>query len=626
MERPLHLLAISARDDAALTELTQRYDSYLSSSPEVRLADVAFTANTCRVHFPKRLAIVAQTASEARERLASVLPGKSASGMPKIAFLFTGQGSQFAGMGRELYETQPRFRKTLERCDELLSPFLHPSLLSVMYGESGSLIGETAYTQPALFALEYALADLWRSWGIEPDAVLGHSAGEYVAACVAGVLSLEDALRLVAERGRLMQSLPPGGQMAAVFAGEERVRQAISDCQSDVSVAAVNGPENVVISGSAEALRLALNSLEEEDIRFHPLTVSHAFHSSLMEPVMDGFEDLMRTFHLREPAVRVISNATGKTADPREIVLPAYWRRHVRDTVQFAAGVETLVSEGYRVFLEIGPSPALCAMAQAFVPDASAIWLPSLRKGKDDWRQMLDSLATLYTSGFGVDWAGFDRDYPGNGRRKLSLPGYPFQRRRFWMQTPRAVERPVEAPLETGDVFYGRRLRSPLRDIQFEVVWSETSPALLRDHRVYDVAVVPAAGHIALVISCAREAFGGQTHVLENLIFQEALALPEGENRTVQVIFGPEDSAQREFQILSASGQADWTLHASGTMRFTASADAEHVPSAALQARFPGGPSSGASFYERANECGVIVTPCWERCGYRARTMKRVDI
>ena len=449
--RSFDLFCLSAKSDAALTELARRHENYLAKNSSASLGDVCFTANAGRSHFAHRLAIVAPSSLQLRDQLTAFLAGHEAPDVfrgeakgnqpPKIAFLFTGQGSQYVGMGRQLYETAPVFRAALEKCAELLRPYLDKPLLSLLYPEEGapSALDETAYTQPALFALEYALAELWKSWGIKPSVVLGHSVGEYAAACVAGVFGLEDGLKLIAERGRLMQSLPRDGEMAAVFAGEAEVGQALAAYTDQVSLAAINGPQNVVVSGLRAGVQAVLKALRAQGIDSTPLKVSHAFHSPLMEPMLDDFERAASAIDFAAPRIRLISNVTGQPIAEKEITSAAYWRRHVREPVKFFAGMRALHELGCDAFVEIGPQPTLVGMGRRCLPETAGRWLPSLRQGRDDWQQILESLAGLYTQGVDVDWPEFHRDCQ---RRPVRLPTYPFQRQRFWVEAkPSALRR-----------------------------------------------------------------------------------------------------------------------------------------------------------------------------------------
>ncbi|MBC6936368.1 MAG: acyltransferase domain-containing protein [Chloroflexi bacterium] len=449
VERPLHLLTLSARSPQALAALAGRYEDFFAENSDALFADVCYTAAAGRAHFPHRLALVAESAQEAREKLAAYAAGQTplglfsgqAAGQPEAAFLFTGHGSQYLQMGRELYDTQPVFRAAIDRCDELLRPYLERSLLDALYPEAGqpSLMDGMAYTQPALFAIQIALADLWRSWGVEPTMVAGHSVGEYAAACVAGVFSLEDGLKLVAARGRLMESLPETGQMVAVFADENTVAQAVAPYADRVSIAVINGPQNIVISGAAEAVEAVVEILKQEKIKSRRLAVAQASHSPLIDPMLDEFERVAQTVTYAEPNIALISCTTGQIVEPGEVTNAAYWRRHIRQPVRFATAMETLYGQGLRVFVEIGPNPTLLALGQRNLPENVGLWLPSLREGVSDWTQMLESAGQLYAAGARLDWEGFDRDY---ARRRLPLPTYPFQRASYWADVARVSAAP----------------------------------------------------------------------------------------------------------------------------------------------------------------------------------------
>jgi acyl transferase domain-containing protein len=444
---------LSAKSQSALRDFARRYEEHLGRHPDAPLADVCYTAARGRSHFSHRLAIIADSTSQLREQLRAFVEGRkldaAASGQlgtaarPKVAFLFTGQGSQYSGMGRRLYETRPVFREAVDRCADILRPHLDRPLASLLFASADSALDETAYTQPALFALEYALAQLWRSCGIEPDAVIGHSVGEYVAATIAGVFSLEDGLRLIAERARLMQSLPREGAMVAVFAGEAEVARALGADRDRASIAAVNAPQSTVISGEREAVAAVLGRLAP-GVETRALNVSHAFHSPLMDPVVDAFESAARRVSFKPPSLTLVSNVSGRTVDPREAPDAAYWSRHLRQPVRFAAGVNTLWEHGCRIFVEIGPSPTLVHLGKRCVPDGMGAWLASLEPGQEDDRRIMMSAAQLYALGQEVNWSGAVPAF--KDARRIALPTYPFQRSRYWFATAAAAQLPSPRP------------------------------------------------------------------------------------------------------------------------------------------------------------------------------------
>ncbi len=463
VERPLHLLSLSARDEAALAALVAKYAEFLEGHPEAKPADVCFTANIGRSQFRYRRAVVGETASALRDRLASarnVVPKHTG----RVAFLFTGQGADLAGTGSQLYQTQPVFRRTLDRCDALLRPQLEVPLLEVLYGPSRQvlLLEQTAYAQPVLFALQCALVELWRSWGVEPEMVMGHSVGEYAAAWTAGVFSLEQGLQFVAGRAKLMQEKGIRGSMAMVMAGEEQVKPLLEGLEDRLVLAALNGPQNTVISGESRALEQVLETLRSKGIRGQRLAVSHAFHSPLIEPALSGLARLAGQVNFATPRLGLVSSLSGQL-ETEGLSVPDYWTRHARQPVCFAKGMQTLHQEGCQVFIEIGPQPVLLAMGQRCLPDGEGSWLPSLRAGRPEWEVILDSLSRLYEGGARIDWEGFDQGYV---RRKVDLPTYPFQRQRYWMETPALnMNKPSTDGLRTNATSILDSLKGIIQDV-----------------------------------------------------------------------------------------------------------------------------------------------------------------
>ncbi|MFT7691649.1 MAG: acyl transferase domain-containing protein/acyl carrier protein [Candidatus Latescibacterota bacterium] len=595
-ERPQHLLLLSARTPEALDDLAASYVRHLTVHSQLDLGDVCFTARTCRSSFAHRLAVQGASTEEVRGRLevrADVLTGTStargrASGeeAPPVAFLFTGQGAQYVGMGRELYATQPEFRRVLAACDASLRGVLKRPLLEVIYSATDSThLDETAYTQPALFALECALARMWQSWGIEPRVLMGHSIGEYAAACIAGVFSLEEGLKLVAARGRLMQALPKNGAMVSARASADIVREAIEPHAGRVAIAAINGPQSAVFSGEREAVESVAEVLRARDIETKDLAVSHAFHSPLVEPIIDDFFAVANSISYAPPHLEIISNLTGESVG-EELCTPDYWCRHVREPVHFAAGMETLQRMGCEAFVEIGPRPVLLGMGRQCLPEGAGRWLPSLRPQQGDWQQVLHSLGELWVSGVAVDWRAFDKDCE---RREVALPTYPFQRLSYWVEKSSHVPRlPAQSSLHP---LLGKPLQSAVLaagDRVFEVHLHPGDLELLAHHRVFDRVVLPAAGHVEMALAAGIEVFASEHVAVEDMVIHQALVLPDDAARLVQLVVRAEAAGTYSFQIFSfAASTADegtWALHTSGVLRALEVAEPEYVDIESIRA------------------------------------------
>ncbi|MEL6764151.1 MAG: type I polyketide synthase, partial [Cyanobacteria bacterium J06607_6] len=579
------MLALSAKTLPALKDLARQYHTYLSQADEIALADICFTANTGRAHFSQRLAIAAPSIAQAQSQLTHYLDqqshtegGTSAAPIgapPQIAFLFTGQGSQYVGMGRELYETQPTFREALERCAEVLDDELEQPLLQLLYDQEddqendSDVLNQTAYTQPALFAVEYALYQLWRAWGICPDVVMGHSVGEYVAACVAGVFSLEEGLKLIAARGRLMQALPSGGTMAVIFAEIAQVKAAIAPYQNTVALAAINGPKSIVISGVEQDVASLLENFERQGVRTHPLTVSHAFHSPLMAPMLADFKRVVQQMTFAAPHIPLITNVTGQLWPADTVPDAAHWLHHVSAPVQFQAGMETLKQQGCSELVEIGPNPVLLGMGRYCWPDdETTLWLPSLKQGQPDWQMLLESLATLYVQGIDIDWEKFEQGYT---HHRVALPTYPFQRQSYWLRPkPATLQRAIST---TAHPLLGQRLISALKQVQFEAELSPDAPSFLKHHRVFGAVVLPATAYLEMAVAAGAIALSSTSLTLEEVAIQEALIFSDASpSQTTQTIITPASPEAAEFEIFSLasdhqSAEQTWTSHAKGKVQ-----------------------------------------------------------
>ena len=555
----VQLLPISAKSEGALYALAGRYATFLQENGDVPLADVCYTAATGRDHFEHRAAF---TAADRESLLAKLGRWADRSGggsdrLPSgpVAFLFTGQGAQYPDMAARLYEGEPVFRAALDRCAELLRPYLERPLLSVLFNlfnkdqeeRTPHLLDETAYTQPALFAVEYALAELWQSWGIEPDVVLGHSVGEYVAACVAGVFSLEDGLRLIAARGRLMQELPRSGAMAVIFASEERVVAALQPYAGRANIAAVNGPENVTISGAAGDVKSVVRELEAQGFEARSLTVSHAFHSPLMEPILEPFAAIARTVTFHRPRLPLVSNVSGRLFAEGETPDADYWREHVRRPVRFADGMNALAEAGVSIFLEVGPQPHLLGMGRRTLSGVQALWLPSLRRQRADDEVLRESLGALYEAGVDVDWKS---TFAGRRRNKVYLPTYPFERERYWLEVTPSTSFAVP-PAGDG----ARRLPTAIPLYQAQL----------------DTARLDGAGP-EILQAVANDFWGDGAHHVE--LFVKGGGPSAGGQTTVQIALTPQTADVVNCQIFQyESSQGAWRPLAAGQLRRGAAAE-----------------------------------------------------
>lgn len=437
------ILPLSARSKQSLVELADRAASAMEARDH-SLQSLCFTAANGRRAFEYRMAV----SGRSHEEVANALRAKPTirkledySIGRRVVGLFTGQGSQYGGMGRDLYEHEPVFRKAIQDCHEILDPLLDQSLISVLYERDGSdnVIDMTAFTQPALFSFEYSLYKLWQSRGVTPDTVIGHSVGEYVAACVADVFNLKDGLKLIAKRGALMQSLPQNGAMLSITSRSDKVAETLQTFADDVSIAAINSPNSVVVSGAKDTIVEVQSHFENDGVKTSLLNVSHAFHSPLMDPILQEFETFADQIPMQAPTIDVISNVTGAPIS-EEITQAKYWAEHIRRPVLFAKGIRSVEASDKTAFLEYGPQPVLTGLGQSILADCDngdPSWVPSLRRDQPD----LDSFATatceLYSAGVDIDWT---KTVPDSEQRVVDFPTYPFQRERHWIDNGETEE------------------------------------------------------------------------------------------------------------------------------------------------------------------------------------------
>ncbi|MGV9271351.1 type I polyketide synthase [Kitasatospora sp. NPDC003701] len=569
-------LVVSAKSAGSLTGQAERLTAFVRTA-ELELPHVAAALVAQRALLGERAVVLAGSPEEAQAGLGAlarresspVLVTGTAGEAARTVLVFPGQGSQRVGMGRELAERYPVFAEAFDAAcaalDARLAGRVEHSVKDVVFGSAGSL-DQTVFTQAGLFAVETALFRLVESWGVRPDAVLGHSIGEITAAHVAGVLSLAGAAAVVAARGRLMQALPSGGAMVAVAATEAEVAELLGD---GVDLAAVNGPSSVVLSGEEAAVLKAAESLKAQGRKVKRLTVSHAFHSTLMEPMLAEFAAVLAEVTWREPKLTVISNVTGRPAEPGQLADPAYWVDHVRRPVRFAEGIAAAAEDGGTLFVELGPGAALTGVVAASAGER-AVCVAALRDGRPEAHTLLASVAELFVRGVEVDWA---KTLPaGLPAAHLDLPTYAFDHRHYWLQTAPATDAAFLGLTGTDHPLLGAVMHLPQNDgLVFTSRLSLRTHPWLADHAVGGVVLVPGTGLVELAVRAGDEAGCG---TLDELVIEAPLVVPDHGGVRVQVALGgPDANGARTVEVYSAREDADgpagpdsWTRHATGTL------------------------------------------------------------
>jgi acyl transferase domain-containing protein len=571
--RPCELVVLSAKSPVSLQELADQWIEFLKEDSPTPLRDIAFTAATGRAHLRHRLAVVSPSKDEVSEKLqfwrkgrkvTGLVVGEASSGRKlKAAFVFTGQGAQYAGMGQQLYESEPRFKTAIDRCSALMEPELGSSLVDVLFGsESAKFLANTRYVQPALFAIEYALADLLTDQGIEPEFVIGHSVGEIVAACVADLVSLEDAARFIVMRGRLMGELPHGGTMLAIDATAEQVEDWLQGKQAEASIAAINGPRSVVVSGTSTAVHQVGELAGAAGHRAKQLDVSHAFHSPLMEPILPKLAAAASSMRIRAPKIPVLSNLTGEFLNTE--ISSEYWSSHVRQAVLFHRGMCKIMESDCSIVVEVGPHPTLTPSITAAFETSRTRCVPTLMRDRRDVSHMLETLASLYARGAAVN---FENAFRGAAYRRVSLPLYPFRRARHWLRTDQGFPRsskvepaaPSEAKIELHPLL-GRVVSVAPHRTVYESSLAATEPWV--DHRILGNTIFPGTAYLEMAARgfAAAKRLNWQSMQLRDITFERPLVLAYGTSKKVRTTFDSRQtngSSDTGFTISAADGSAE---------------------------------------------------------------------
>lgn len=577
------LITLSGKSEEAVRDLAERYLQYVKQNDTVNLRDIAYTTNSRRSHFEHRAAVVASDLGIASEGLRAISKAASADFVatgqgrrsPKTAWQFTGQGSQYVGMAKGLYESEAVFRDAIDECNTWLSEWRNESLISVLFGKDylhtdkqdtdkpntdkpnegknspEATIDHTNWTQPAIFAVQMGLAKLLASRDLQPDVVWGHSVGQYAAACVAGMMSWQDGLKLIAERGRLIGDLPAGGLMLAVFAPLQEVETELnaSSGTHSVSIAALNGT-HIVLSGDEAGIRQVAQRLADRSVRSKVLTTSHAFHSSLMDPALEPFAKFASDVEFQAGHIPLICNVSGKVLDADAVLEADYWAKHIREAVRFADCIDTAQEIGCEVILELGPQGVLTRMAAANWKKPADRLVTCIQKDGDDASSFLKAVSRMYT--FGIT-PNFDSLYTGQDCQQILLPTYPFQRRRFWgPDKPRAAH----AEHHTAHPLLGSHLKTPDAPStkRYESFVDADSPSWVTDHQVMDQVVMPGAGFLELALAQGTE------NGVQDILFAQPLQLT---GRTpLQTIVNRTTGSDTTIESYSlATDQKTWTTH-----------------------------------------------------------------
>ena len=633
--RERRFLPLSGKSDGAVRELATRYISWLDrhglgEASNGMLADVSWTAGVGRSHFEHRAGVVFDDGKSLRKVCAkSSMQTRIRRRARRVRWRLStpGRVASGSGWGGRFYESEPVFRAVMDRCEEVFTEVRGQSLLDVMWGRNGSEedLGDTAWEQPALYALGCGLTALWDSVGVRPSVVLGHSVGEIAAAHAAGVFSLEDGMRFAAVRGTLLSETEPG-TMAAIFASPDAVAEAIEELNASsstvgLSIAGDNGAHQVV-SGPVSDIERIVERFDSDGVRTRRLNTAKAFHSALVEPALDELEAFLDSVSVASPSITVISNLTGSAVEQGMSLDGAYWRRHAREAVAFASGVKSMAEEGVDLVIEMGPHSVLGPMATLAWPGIAAgppTALASLRRPQrgaatpDPETSFIDAVAEAYEAGLEISFEGL---YGGESRRRISLPSYPFQRERHWVEQGKARRQGA------GHALLGERRESPRGEVTFETEVFPTDPIWLNDHRVFGRLVAPGALYGAMAASVAFTD-GGESVVVEDFQLHNPMVFSEsssdaGEDeagRTMQLLLeDSEQSGSSDFQLYSKGSAGEWTLHVEGRVsQGGRSTSGERIDVESLKASMSVADVPG--YYRAKTDTGINLGPLFRTLG-----------
>ena len=563
------ILPLSAKTDTALKAVAKNNFDFISVLDDAQLGDLCYSTCIGHAAFKHRKAVVGNDKTSILEQL-STIEAQDLLGNHqlkefdhlKTVWLFTGQGSQYTGMAKNLYENEPLFKAELDYCDQILEPLLGCSLVDLLWEKSFTeKLNHTKFTQPAMFAVQVSLARMLMNWGMKPDAVIGYSVGEYAAACIAGIMSVEDGLKILAARGRLVADFGKPGTMAAIMTDEKTARNVLGD-NTEVELATLNGPAGQVMAGTVDSIESAIQNFEKAGIECRKLNVSHAFHTKLMDDVLKPFKKVVDTVEFSNANIPVLSNLNG-AFNVNEMSSSDYWVDHLRKPVFFGASMELLFSENYQVFVEIGPKPVMSGMASRFKGAENCLWLPTMRPDETDSFILYQTLATLWEIGLDFNWKKY---FDGFNYSRIVAPAYPFEHKRYWIESTTSDS---EQKSTTSNQLLGDPIQSPMiSGTLFQSDFDLKTFPFYREHEVFEEFVVPAAGHLSLLLEASQKLWKNQGCRISDVIFPTPLILSEKTTQKVQLFVSKvDDDTNGAFKLITVDESGASVDHANGNIK-----------------------------------------------------------